>query len=121
MRIEHTVLAHVAEGHHFTVSLKMSLNILTAMKMITNDNKRPAVIARMRNAFSRIFNQFCHAPTPDPTRTDCRLRGMAESRSVRDEQQIFPSGSGPAAARRQSALGQKRTWAAHKQMSAKCQ
>ena len=72
------------------------------MKMITNSNKMPAVIARMRNAFSRIFNHFCHAPTPDPTRTDCRLRGMAKSRSVRDEQQIFPRGSGPGAARRRN-------------------
>ena len=86
----HTLLAHFAEGHHFTVSLKISLNILTTMKMITNSNKMPAVIARMRNAFSRIFNHFCHAPTPDPTRSDCRLPGMAKSRSVRDEQQIFP-------------------------------
>ena len=51
----HAVFTHVAEGHHFTASLKKSLNMLTTRKMITSNNKMPAVIARMRNHFSRML------------------------------------------------------------------
>ena len=65
----HTLLAHFAEGHHFTVSLKISLNILTTMKMITNSNKMPAVIARMRNAFAAsLITLPCVHPGPNTLR-----------------------------------------------------
>jgi hypothetical protein len=50
------LFARVAQGHHFTASLKRSLNILTMRKMITSNNKMPAVIARMRNPFSRMLS-----------------------------------------------------------------
>ena len=51
----HAVFTHVAEGHHFTASLKKSLNMLTTRKMITSNNMMPAVIARMRKHFSRML------------------------------------------------------------------
>jgi len=77
----HTVLAHVAEGDHFTASLKISLNKLRTTKIITNHNKMPPVIASERTPFLRMlprviikdttffllsFFSFIHSMSHDP-------------------------------------------------------
>ena len=75
----HAVFTHVAEGHHFTASLKKSLNMLTTRKMITSNNKMPAVIARMRNHFSRLpaINPACAMSALGHKRTFAVQTGMS--------------------------------------------